>query len=177
MKSTDTDIINESTKKYIDSLAAKNKGIAGKPVTLTSLTDAQTLEYDAPTDSFVNADIVKPSVDTSFASSAGGVNIGQLVFSLSSYVSPASSNDTGQFGKVIGIATSQAKKLDDPVSVRLSGVVTTTNNALVKGTTYYVGIGGSVTSTPPGVGYSQKVGVAVSPTELALNIEQPILLS
>lgn len=171
------DDINEATRKYIESLTAKSKGIAGKPVTLTDPTDAQLLEYDAPTDSFVNIDAPKATVDTQFLCGVGGVDIGQVVWSAGNYVQPGNNTDTGQLGKIIGIATSKATAKDSPVSVRLNGVVTTTNNALVKGTVYYVSIGGSVTAVSPTVGYSQKLGVAVSSTEIALNIEQPILLA
>lgn len=96
-------------------------------------------------------------------------------------------NTTLDGSTVIGFSDTASAAPSTNLIVQLSGLVDATTaqwdavtgdtGGLVEGEVYYLGTtAGSITSTPPTTGFVVKVGNAVSPTTLNINIEAPIQL-
>lgn len=77
---------------------------------------------------------------------------------------------------VLGITTSAAADGAD-VFIQLSGLIVEPTWAWAANQTVFCGLNGVLTQTPPTAGFSLVVGVATSPTSLAVDVKQPINLS
>jgi hypothetical protein len=73
-----------------------------------------------------------------------------------------------QFPKLLGISV-QSSLLNGTVSIKTSGVVTDASFLFTPDLPIYVGSGGELTQTVPLGGYLRKLGVALSPTSVAIN--------
>ena len=85
---------------------------------------------------------------------------------------------TAHAGAVIGIADTSATT-GNPLNIQSSGVMLNMGWSWTVGARVYVGLGGALTQTvPSGSGnFEQVIGIALSATELDINIGTPIVLA
>ena len=80
-----------------------------------------------------------------------------------------------QFGECVGITISGAT-LGNTINIKLFGKQTVAQT-LVDGSEYFAGTGGVLTDNPPITGTIQKIGIAVSTSDLFINLGSPTLLA
>ena len=66
------------------------------------------------------------------------------------------------------VSTSQS------ISIKITGIMTEPTWSWASSSPVYLGINGVLTQTPPIAGYVQQLGIALSATELLIEVEQPI---
>ena len=76
---------------------------------------------------------------------------------------------------MLGITTGAAAA-GDAINVQASGEMTEVSWNWTPGLPVFLGTNGLLTQTPPVSGFQLVLGVAISPTKLAINIKQPIVL-
>ena len=89
-------------------------------------------------------------------------------------VHPANCTDQNEIYRVVGIAN-LASTISDTISVVTSGIL----DGLVglqTGSFYFFDNNGALTVTPPSIGFTQVVGIALSPTRLLVQIQMPLIL-
>ena len=87
-------------------------------------------------------------------------------------VRPLDSTDEDHIDLLCGLTITGTSSVG-PVTVQRTGAVDDTAWAWTPGRVY-LGAGGSLTQTPPNNGFDVLVGVAVSPTRLLLDFQDPI---
>lgn len=87
-------------------------------------------------------------------------------------VRPLDSTDEDHIDLLCGLTITGTSSVG-PVTVQRTGAVDDTAWAWTPGRVY-LGAGGSLTQTPPNNGFDVLVGVAVSPTRLILDFQDPI---
>ncbi len=97
----------------------------------------------------------------------------RLVVSVGGQVFLADPYDLAHLGKVIGISQ-HAAALGDPLSVLNAGLIENVGWGFDSGQVW-LGALGQVVQAPPLTGIDQVVGVSVSPTQLFIDIEEPVL--
>ncbi|MEO5344211.1 MAG: hypothetical protein H7842_12915 [Gammaproteobacteria bacterium SHHR-1] len=85
----------------------------------------------------------------------------------------ASSTISGDSGKIVGIATTGAD-LGASLLVRIMGEMSNDVWAWTPGP-LFINETGDLVSTPPATGFVQRIGRAISPTKIIVDIEQPIM--
>jgi hypothetical protein len=90
------------------------------------------------------------------------------------FIDYADSSDTLTASKAIGF-TLGAVSIGENVSILLSGELDGFFG-LISGEIIYLSTNGLITQTPPPSGYIQKLGVALNPTTILINIQEPIVL-
>lgn len=112
-------------------------------------------------------------INTYTASTAIGGHI--VVYQTDSGIDIASSNSVSHASRVIGV-TNSAVEVNSNVPVTLSGELVEPTWAFNSGFPVFLSINGTLTQTPPTVGFILQVGVAISPTKLLISIKLPIIL-
>lgn len=74
---------------------------------------------------------------------------------------------------LLGVTTTAAEA-NQPVLVQRLGAIDDAAWAWTPGVRVYLGAAGQLTQTPPDTGFDVLIGVALSPTRLLLNIQDPI---
>lgn len=87
----------------------------------------------------------------------------------------ASSAVAADANSVLGITTGAAAT-GAAINVQASGEMTEVSWNWTPGLPVFLGTNGLLTQTPPVSGFQLVLGVAISPTKLAINIKQPIVL-
>lgn len=82
-------------------------------------------------------------------------------------------SNTAHLGKVVGLSRNSAI-LGDPVVIVTDNEIAT-GLALTDGAKYFGGAAGSITTTPPATDISQVVGIALSTSELFVDVQKSIL--
>ena len=107
----------------------------------------------------------------------GGVQAYQTVYVDSEdTVRAANSDNPTHCGRVAGI-TLESGREGDQVTVRINGNISNLNWDLVPGDFYLVSTGGELTNLTPDVGFYQKVGKALTPTTLIVDLGEPVLIN
>jgi len=114
--------------------------------------------------------------DISYLVGTGGVLKGSVVFlTPANTVMLANSNNITHADRVVGLSLVNADE-NSMQLVRLTGTITNENWTLTAGSIYYLGYGGELTTILPLIGFIKKIGLAISPTTLILQIGNPKLL-
>jgi hypothetical protein len=98
-----------------------------------------------------------------------------VIACLASGLTIADSSNVTHLGRVIGI-TSSSVSTGGNINIVTSGGIIDGFTGLVTGSTYYFNTLGIPTLNVPTVGFIQQLGVAISDTELAINLSIPIIL-
>lgn len=114
--------------------------------------------------------------DISYLVGTGGVLKGSVVFlTPSANIMLANSNNSSHADRIVGLSLSNADENSTSL-VRFTGNISNESWSLTAGSIYYLGYGGSLTTTIPVIGFIQKIGLAINPTTLILQIGNPKLL-
>lgn len=105
-------------------------------------------------------------------------NIGghTVVIMASGGVAKASSSTPNHSSKVIGM-TYHAVSSGQNVKVVTSGRVVEPTWSWITGSPIFLSTNGTLTQTPPSLGFILQVGVAVSPTTINIALKQPLILA
>lgn len=76
---------------------------------------------------------------------------------------------------IFGVSITKAGSVGSDLVVRTVGVVEDNSLSLSLGKVW-LGVGGSLTQTPPTSGYNVVIGVAIAPNKLNINVQEPIRL-
>ena len=99
-----------------------------------------------------------------------------VIASLGTGLVIADNTNVSHIGKVIGI-TSGSSTSGMPLTLTTSGGTLNGFTGLSTGSVYFLSTGGTITNSTPTVGFIQQVGIALSTTELNINILSPIATS
>ena len=106
----------------------------------------------------------------------GGVNGFQVVFFGSDgMVYPADGENPTHAGLVVGMASAAIAEGENGL-IQMAGEIENPAWALVPGAAYYLGMAGTMSTTPPESGFWQRIGVTKNSTTLVLNFSEPIKL-
>jgi hypothetical protein len=78
-------------------------------------------------------------------------------------------------GLVVGI-TAEGRAAGQPVTIQVAGEITNPLWDLYAGEIYYLAIAGTISRTPPSIGFWQKVGTAKNATTLIIRMGESILV-
>lgn len=121
----------------------------------------------------------KGDAGTSFSytvdSNLGNVNSYTILASSPTGLKIADKDDITCVGNVVGV-TSQSSVIGAPVEIITSGGILIGLTGLSVGEKYYLGSNGQLTATLPTTGFIQQIGVAISTTQIAINILTSISL-
>ena len=93
----------------------------------------------------------------------------------SNSVKLANNNQTLSNALVFGI-TITAAQVNESTLIQTSGTLRDSSFTFSAGTILYLGINGSITSTPPTVGFLTQVAVAQGPGQIFINIKETLTL-
>ncbi len=103
------------------------------------------------------------------------ISVYQILSSIGSSLSVADPTDMSHIGKVIGIAI---QSVSGGATVRYVQTGTISGGSWIAGSRYYLGLDGSLSTTPQAVGrvFQQFIGIATSMDTLVVNMSPPIIL-
>lgn len=108
-------------------------------------------------------------------SGVGGINAYQVVIidPVSEKSIPADGENDTHAGLVVGMALVDIAE-DATGPIQLSGEIVNPDWSLGTGKIYFVGLGGTITDTPPARGFCQKIGVSKDDTGLIIDLGDAI---
>ena len=156
------------TTEQVNSFRSVPQGI-----NLTSSGDGDNYLSDDGTYKPVSASSSTSIVGSYTASEAIGGHI--VVYQTSSGLAIASSSSVAHANRILGI-TNGAVTLGADTPVTLSGELIEPTWTFTEGLPVYLSVNGTLTQIPPVTGFILQMGVAVSPTKIAVSIKLPIIL-
>jgi hypothetical protein len=148
-------------------------------VTLVEVIDSRPVVTVTDQDRQITIPLNSPAIyqGHSILVGCGGLNAFQVVFMnpADGTAHAADGENPTHSGLVIGIAA-ESKSAGQSARVQIAGEITNPAWDLEPCTTYYVGHAGTISITPPAVGFWQKIGVSKNATTLIINLGEPILV-
>lgn len=139
---------------------------------MTAISLMKSNAYDVNDDGIVDR---SSSVCTSVVAGSGGINAYQVVLidPITGVAIPADGTNSTHAGLVVGMATATIADGEDG-TIQQIGKIENSAWDLDPGEIYYLGVAGTISKTPPEIGFWQKIGVAKDPVTLILNICEAI---
>jgi hypothetical protein len=109
----------------------------------------------------------------SYPTGVGGVVAYRVVMLYNDEIRPANGENATHAGYVTGMALQTALE-GVQCKVQTSGEITNPAWSLTPGAIYFVALGGTISATPPVVGFVQKIGLAKNATTLVISLGEAI---